>query len=402
MDESYIPESSEEDTEETCKALASLLNLRDPEKKWHNGKSESTSNGLGMHKRSISMLELNEMHSIQDFAATVETSLHSNTSTPTEVNSWPDEDDDFFFGDIEEPLGEDISPPSDSMLGGNFGQSRSQVTLGTHKMTPLKAKNTEAIEPKGLSMRKSTSMFSMHDSMIHPIDEECEKVNWMDETKEDDNHADDNMSLVSSRSSLHSVQEDSKVPLMKKSTSFLKFVDADPDIVHKHCKTLKPKKSSMKKSTSTSSFNSGSANDDSREASSKSMRRKASFSTLEVRTYNVAIGDNPGSTGSSGAPVSLCWEYDCGNIQLHDLNTYEELRPKRRNMNQLYLSPYVREWMLLRDNGYTACELKQAAKEADKARKFRRNTATVNSIAPIPVQQALRGFRKKSRRLLKV
>lgn len=254
------------------------------------------------------------------------------------------------------------------------------------------------LEPSPM-LRNSTSMFNMRDKSIHPIDEYSEFKD------EDSSHTEESTSDSSFQFSSQPANEEHKQPTIKRTSSFLKYVDADPNMVHKHCSTLKPKKSAMKSAMKNSKSTSFITELTDRSCNSEELNEKRSrsltFSTIEVRTYNVAIGDNPGSTGSKGTPVSLCWEYDIGNIQLHDLGVYEELRPKRRNMTQLYLSPYVREWMLLRNNGYTAIELKQAAKLADKARKERSKTVAVNNFAPISVQQKLRGLRKKSKRILK-
>lgn len=382
-----------ENTSTSSINIATYLNLRATDK---------NTSKLGNKLTSTSMLELNELQAVKEFIHTVEESLEEKKNLPhivhdpTQYSSETNEDN-FFFCDIEE---EQISATSSQSFIPNSGYDNTKsynLTSGSIRMAPLSTGTMNELNLDSLElepspiMKKSTSLFNMHDNSIHPINEEDDNVATLDTCKVDtDNTSTESESIGNQK------------PTMKRTSSFLKFVEAKPNVSHKHCSTLKPRKSAMKKTDSGKSLTDSTVQSSSSEESiHEKMQRKASFSTIEFRTYNVAIGDNPGSTGSRGTPVSLCWEYDIRNIQLHDLDVYEDLRPKRRSMTQLYLSPYVREWMLLRDNGYTAQELKEAAKVADKARKERNQTVTINSYAPVSVQQKLRGLRKKSKRILK-
>jgi len=102
-------------------------------------------------------------------------------------------------------------------------------------------------------------------------------------------------------------------------------------------------------------------------------KRNISFSTLEVRTYDVTLGDNPG--GSGGPLVSLDWYYDKTQTKKIDLDSYEKERKHiRRNKEQLYLSPHARWLHLATEYNISTAELKLATEEANELRNKRDKT----------------------------
>jgi hypothetical protein len=63
-------------------------------------------------------------------------------------------------------------------------------------------------------------------------------------------------------------------------------------------------------------------------------KKSVSFSSLEIREYEVVIGDHPCCT--RGVPLSLGWEYsDAGRLNVDD---YEEARSPRRSRVDLRTS----------------------------------------------------------------
>lgn len=130
------------------------------------------------------------------------------------------------------------------------------------------------------------------------------------------------------------------------------------------------RKSILKKSGSIGKFSKETDTNDS--TGREGMRRTASFSTLEIRSYDITIGDNPG--GSHGAPVSLSWDYNPDNTIKVDLDTYEKTRPQRRARSEMYMSGSIRMFLLMKTKGYTLRDIEAAAKEAEKLRKKRQNT----------------------------
>jgi len=109
------------------------------------------------------------------------------------------------------------------------------------------------------------------------------------------------------------------------------------------------------------------------------MKRITSFSTLEIREYNVTIGDNPG--GSHGPPISLDWDYST-EMKIC-IDKYEKIRPPRRTRSQMYMTGSIRMWTLMKDLGYSMREIKEAAKDAELVRKKRQKSLSKNPISKL-------------------
>ena len=155
--------------------------------------------------------------------------------------------------------------------------------------------------------------------------------------------------------------------LLKKSTSMLNFnVDNHVELpqVYKHCGKKKPTKSILKNSVSKSE--------------SKEMKRVTSFSHLEIREYNLALGDNPG--GREGPPISLDWNYCPKSTIRVDIDRYEESRPPRRTRHEMYMPGSLRMWTLMKEMGYTLREIQDASNVAASVRKKREKSIKYEKI----------------------
>ena len=139
-------------------------------------------------------------------------------------------------------------------------------------------------------------------------------------------------------------------------------------------------------------------NEDTAEHISIPLKRNVSFSTIETRTYNITIGDHPGGKQSNGTPISLDWDYDECNVHVNEIS-YSDQEETKRSMKQLYLPPYLREWMLSGKDGYTSVEIRDAAETAKQMRRQRNKTDTLNCITTIRMQQMWRGILKRIFRL---
>jgi hypothetical protein len=97
-------------------------------------------------------------------------------------------------------------------------------------------------------------------------------------------------------------------------------------------------------------------------------RRSVDFSTIEVRTYPIIMGDNP--SVSSGPPFTIDWDHqDAEEIDLAD---YEKYKPEKRTKEQILLPARVREsW--LRSEGYARSEIALVGKEIDRIKKGRKS-----------------------------
>jgi len=102
------------------------------------------------------------------------------------------------------------------------------------------------------------------------------------------------------------------------------------------------------------------------------MKRNISFSTLEIREYNITIGDNPG--GRQGPPVSLDWNYCPDSTVKMCIETYEEHRGQRRSKPEMYMSGSIRMWTLMKENGFSMREIRDASKAAESIRKDRKKS----------------------------
>ena len=138
-----------------------------------------------------------------------------------------------------------------------------------------------------------------------------------------------------------------------------------------------PRKPSLKK---VSSFVGNSKSE-----SSGSLKPSVSFSNLEIREYDVTLGDNPSC--SFGPPVSLGWDFR--DAQVVPLEKYERAREKkcpRRNPRQLVLSYNVRKYLLLKTAGYTKAELREAMKEVERIKNQRKMTDMM-----LPLDEVMEG-----------
>jgi hypothetical protein len=144
-------------------------------------------------------------------------------------------------------------------------------------------------------------------------------------------------------------------------------------------------------------------------------RHHVQFTTIEIRTHSLCIGDNPGggTFGALGAPISLDWEYDTEH-ESYNLDEYEEKlnnsnnmmmnssSSKRRNRHQsngnklkqwqLILQPFEREFILIHKLGYTKEEIDIQRKMIKKDRRQRKHTRRIMIFEPIEI--GLEHFRK--------
>mmetsp|Transcript_16324 Transcript_16324/g.39057 ORF Transcript_16324/g.39057 Transcript_16324/m.39057 type:complete len:402 (+) Transcript_16324:302-1507(+) len=126
-----------------------------------------------------------------------------------------------------------------------------------------------------------------------------------------------------------------------------------------------------------------------------SMKRNVSFSSLEVRHYNVTLGDAPTTNGPA---VSLDWEYDPSATTEFDLEEYEMYRTDeapRRNRNEMIMPSSHRQYLLMREAGFTRGQLKVAMDEAKRAAKRREKTIKLDKYGLQTVDEALEKTRRK-------
>lgn len=120
-------------------------------------------------------------------------------------------------------------------------------------------------------------------------------------------------------------------------------------------------------------------------------RRKVSFSTVQIREYQLVLSDNPGA--STGVPIGIGWDHNGDGIVLA-VDRFEE-RP-RRSRHQFHMDQMDRAIMLKRA-GYSNNEIKTARKEVDRARCSRRRT-----LETLHFERVLEPLEKAQRALLNI
>ncbi len=141
-------------------------------------------------------------------------------------------------------------------------------------------------------------------------------------------------------------------------------------------------KSSLKTAKTSQSSIASNCSDESSSKLSNSMKRNVSFSNLEIRSYDVTLGDTP---TLSGPPISLDWKYDPQATQVHDIENYEQLRSAtaenptpanpRRSGEELFIPALSRQYLLMRDAGFSRMQIKNATEEAQRTAKERQKGA---------------------------
>mmetsp|Transcript_6998 Transcript_6998/g.9380 ORF Transcript_6998/g.9380 Transcript_6998/m.9380 type:complete len:214 (+) Transcript_6998:22-663(+) len=107
-------------------------------------------------------------------------------------------------------------------------------------------------------------------------------------------------------------------------------------------------------------------------ASARQRRRdlSVSFSAVEIREFEIQIGDNP--SVSSGPPLTIAWDHF--NEAKVDIDTYEANCPQRRDRNQILL-PYKERWRRLAEEAnMTEDEIFEETKKVNVARRKRAET----------------------------
>lgn len=323
-----------------------------------------------------SMLEMSEIDQIKIIHQSMgEASPSSSKSTDTEPSPAQNDDDEFFFYDEDS----DASPiPTDdsgtinikNAGGSSWSCEKLKITVpaiseekeedhcckaqpSTASSFPIH-RNTNSLMRKCMSQSTLTMGFSSipEDRTHHHEEEEekeCKVTNSIDEGR--------SKGTMEPRTAVNTMRRCLSQSILKTTSSF-----ADMD----------------------SSNHSGCSST----SSSSKIKRTTSFSKIEIREYNITLGDNPG--GAKGPPVSLDWKYNKSNSISLDLEDYEEKRPPRRTKTELYMQESIRKWRLMKEKGYSLKEMEKAAKTAEGIRKSRRKS----------LQQ--KSFKKTLGRLIKV
>lgn len=174
---------------------------------------------------------------------------------------------------------------------------------------------------------------------------------------------------------------------MKKSVSMVNL-----DSTGSPVSCLKTSQPSLKKNLSYCALS-----DAMKDSSKKPMKRNVSFSSLEIREYDITLGDNP--SVRKGPPVSLSWDYKlAGSI---DLEKFESNRGRRRSKEEMVLGPKIRQHILRNEAGVSTIDIVDSMSEVQKIKGNRKNSVSSQHLDKVyeVFESASRKIRRTVKRL---
>jgi len=131
------------------------------------------------------------------------------------------------------------------------------------------------------------------------------------------------------------------------------------------------------------------------DCSASSLNRSVRFNEIEIREYNVIVGDNP--SVHFGPPISIGWDYDKENLVRIPVEDYESVRGERRVAKQLVIPGMIRVEKL-HENGVSRSDIVKAVRQVSRA-KHKRNQ-TVNNIKISRLEEAAQSAFRKLKRFI--
>ena len=130
----------------------------------------------------------------------------------------------------------------------------------------------------------------------------------------------------------------------------------------------------------------------------KDIKGPVRFSMVEVREYPITVGVNPSC--EFGPALELGWKYD--NTKLYDVDMFEDDRTAlpRRTEEELVLSSYQREDMLL-ESGFTMRQIWNKTHEKDAYRRGAEKSKRKNGFAKLKIAFNSIGAERKRRKATK-
>lgn len=152
------------------------------------------------------------------------------------------------------------------------------------------------------------------------------------------------------------------------------------------------RKSSLKKNSSLCSITELEPSTPTLSSENSKMKRNVSFTSLDVREYDMTLGDHPNV--SYGPPVTLSWEYS--QYDSICLDEYEAIRGRRRKKQNMRLS-YIHRKDMLKQAGFTSDDIKEATKTAKRVQAKRNATKTF-----LPYYHVEKGIESAGRKMKRV
>ncbi|KAL7460721.1 hypothetical protein ACHAXS_001167 [Conticribra weissflogii] len=342
-------------------------------------------------KKALSMVEMNELSEIvdfssalDDFAADVDSISHpticDDVRDPAKMSSENDEEDDcgiFLIDALDDAAAVSKDIVENGTMGGFLGGlPLKRESMTAYKMSPKPPSDTDGEVANNradavvlnTSIKRSMSVASIPSTLRHHLCFDIHTISEEDSSRHTDSKENNKIAQVD--------------PSDTNETSNL---------------STKPLRPSLKRSSSILTLDSSSSsiavdkniNDAEHNNSKKSMNRNVSFSSLEIRSYSVTLGDQP---SISGPPISLDWEYDPASTAVYDVDAYESHKHPPRSKQEMLMSA-SHKYFLMRDMGFTRGEIKAAVEEAKRVQSRRKKT--IKRAYLMPVEEALEGAKRK-------
>eukprot|EP00956_Cyclotella_meneghiniana_P000989 scaffold1165_cov87-Cyclotella_meneghiniana.AAC.3 len=420
--------------------------------------SDNNGYGARLTKRALSMLEMNEVKEIHDFGDAVMDMNISNekeeaVAAAAEGN---DKQDDFLFLDDSECSRDNTTDnivtvnesndgcfiPSSSLSGGgNMCRSKSVASLssqGNHMQDneSLNLMLSSLMTLSNIVEEKSNHHHHLSSTPGENIQEEldCQEVNEVvgvstlvpvrfNDDDDDDNKEekqkqevshDDDSNSCSLLASLHDLDETEVVGVstlvpVKFDDSLNNDLDEsmqstnsnNNDRSSSNGNNNNPHRSSLKRTESSNGLKSSIKSTDSihsintSSSNNKLKRNNVSFTSLEIRSYPMTLGDAPTSTGP---PITLDWDYDPTQSEVVTIDHYERHKTPRAK-HEMFMPASHRQYLLMREAGVSRSAIKSAVKEARKIAKERERTR--KNLCLQPVEEMVENTKRRIGRLVR-
>eukprot|EP00956_Cyclotella_meneghiniana_P005397 scaffold6800_cov18-Cyclotella_meneghiniana.AAC.1 len=411
-------------------------------------------NGYGarLTKRALSMLEMNEVKEIHDFGDAV---MDMNISNEKEeavaaAAEGNDKQDDFLFLDdsecsrdnttdnivtVNESSDGGFIPSSSSLSGGNMCRSKSMASL------PSQGLMLSSLMTLSNIVEEKSNHHHMSSNPGENIQEElnCQEVDeivgvsttsvpakFNDDAEDDNNkqekqkqevsHDDDSnsCSLLASLNDLDETEvvgvstlvpvkfDDSLNNDLDESIQSTNSNNNDRSLSNGNINNNNPHRSSLKRTESNNGLKSSIKSTDSihsinttSSSNNKLKRNNVSFTSLEIRSYPMTLGDAPTSTGP---PITLDWDYDPTQSEVVTIDHYERHKTPRAK-HEMFMPASHRQYLLMREAGVSRSAIKSAVKEARKIAKERERTR--KNLRLQPVEEMVENTKRRIGRLVR-
>jgi len=131
------------------------------------------------------------------------------------------------------------------------------------------------------------------------------------------------------------------------------------------------------------------------DCSASPLDRSVRFNEIEIREYNVILGDNP--SVQFGPPISIGWDYKKESLVRIPVEDYESFRGERRVGKQLAIPGMIRD-EILHENGVSRSDIVKVVRQVSRAKHKR--SQTLNNVKISRIEEAAQSAFRKLKRFI--